>query len=90
MGIKLTREDHLEVLDEAMQSLFFGLDGDEDENDGAMPDPEELETLCEALMAMRDGELKQMPVDMVNMLLGLADWGFVPDKLVKRLRKLFR
>ena len=89
-GICLTREDHLETLDEAMQELFFGLDRDEDENDSEMPDPEELETLCEALMAMRDGELKQMPVDMVNMLLGLADWGFVPDKLVKRLRKLFR
>ena len=77
-------------MDEAMQELLFGLDGDEDENDGEMPDPEELETLCEALMAMRDGDLKQMPVDMVNMLLGLADRGFVPDKLAKRLRKLFR
>ena len=90
VGIQLKREDHLEALDEAMQELFFGLGGDEDENDGAMPDPEELETLCEALMAMRDGELKQMPVDMVNMLLGLADLGFVPSKLAKRLRKLFQ
>ncbi len=89
-GIRLTRENHLDALGEAMQALFFGHDQDEDENEGEMPSSEELEGFCDALMAMRDGELKQMPAHMVNMLLDMADWGLVPDKLARRLRKLFR
>ena len=89
-GIHLTRENHLEALDEVMQTLIFSLGQDEDESEDEMPKPEEIEELCAALMAMRDGELKQMPAGMVNMLLDLADWGFVPDELAKRLRKLFR
>lgn len=87
-GIRLTREDHLDALDEAMQALFFG--HVEDENEGGIPNMERLDDLFAALMAMRDGELKQIPADMVNMLLDMADWGFAPDKLAKRLRKLFR
>lgn len=89
-GIHLAREDQLETLDEIMQALFYGLDQNEDKGGNVMPDPEELEQLYETLMVLRDGELKQMPTDMANMLLDMADWGFVPEELSRRLRKLFR
>lgn len=84
-GIGLTREEP-EALSEVMQDLLSNMGMDED----GEPNLEQLELLCENLMQMRDGELKQMSEEMVNMLLDMADWGVVPKALADRIRKLFR
>ncbi len=85
-GIRLERTDNLEELDEAMHSLLEQLG--EDEN--GEPDLEQLQELAEMLMLMTDGELAQMPPEMVNMLCELGELGGIPEKLLRRLKKLRR
>ena len=50
---------------------------------------EQIGDLCETLMQMRDGELKQLPEEMVAMLLDLAEDGVVPEMLAKRIKRIF-
>lgn len=66
---------------------FLGNLGTDEEGE---PDFEQLQALLDSLMQMRDGELLQMPEEMVVMLLDMAENGLVPDSLAKRIRKLFR
>ena len=83
-GIRLERTDDLEVLYETMDSVLE----DMGEEDGGVPDFEQLQALAEMLMLMPDGELAQMPPEMVDMLCGLGKTGAIPDKLLERLNKL--
>lgn len=85
-GIRLERTDELEVLYEAVDSVLGSL---REEDDGT-PDFEEMQALFEMLMLMNDGELAQMPPEMVDMLCDLGETGAIPDKLLKRLNKLRR
>ena len=99
-GILLIREDDLQAFEEARDSLYdhmAGLD-DWDEEDGwddetdeglGEEDADELDQFLSTLMLMRDEELKTMPRELVEMIRQMSDLGFVPDALIKRLRKLF-
>ena len=85
-GIQLIRTDSLVALPQVMEDFLGNLGiGEEGE-----PNFEQLEALFDSLMQMRDGELLQMPEEMVVMLMNLAEAGIVPDSLAKRIRKLFR
>ena len=85
-GIQLIRTDSLAALSQVMEHFLGNLGIDEE----GEPDFEQLEALFDSLMQMRDGELLQMPEEMVVMLLDMAEDGIVPDSLAKRIRKLFR
>ena len=98
-GIRLLRDDSLPAFDEAKESLLRQMDRDgewgDEEDDLAEDELDEedqldLDQFVDTLMKMRDEELKTMPRDMVKMLYEMAEWGAVPEALVKRLKKLFR
>ena len=84
-GIRAVIGEELDALEDAMLQMTRSMGTDEDVED----DVAEIEDLCEDLMQMRDGELRQMPREMAEMLLNLAEAGLVPDELAKRLKKLF-
>lgn len=85
-GIQAAIADDLSDLDDAMLQMMHRTGPDPDAED----EVEQIEDLCETLMQMRDGELKQMPDEMVAMLLDLAEDGVVPKALAKRLKHIFR
>ena len=66
--------------------MMYCMDSDTNVEDAV----EQVEDLCETLMQMRDGELKQLPEEMVLMLLDLDEDGLIPEALGKRLRRIFR
>lgn len=88
-GIVITRENDLKLLEEAKRDLLDNMTENEEAEGGGF-DREQLDKLCDTLMLMRDGELKQMPPSMISMLFDMMDWGVIPDELATRLRKLFR
>ncbi|MBQ9664409.1 MAG: hypothetical protein IJV40_14785 [Oscillospiraceae bacterium] len=102
-GIQLRKENHLPKFLEAKTSLMHQFDRDnawpdddedwDDEDDDDLPfdegEAEELDQFFETLLKMRDEELKTMPRDLVKMIREMAEWGLVPDELVKRIKKLF-
>ena len=98
-GIQLRREETLEAYEEARDSLLGHLeDGDEpeddewleDESDSADPEQiQELDQFLNTLMKMRDEELRTMPKDLVRLIYEMAQWGAVPEDLLKRIQRLF-
>ena len=85
-GIRIERTDAPELLDEVMQDLLEHMG--EDEN--GEPDFEQMDEMFDTLMLMTDGELKQMPREMANMMYSLAEAGELPEQLATRIKKLFR
>jgi len=85
-GIQAVVKDNLGELDDAMLQMMYRMDSDTNVEDAV----EQVEDLCETLMQMRDGELKQLPEEMVLMLLDLDEDGLIPEALGKRLRRIFR
>ena len=84
-GIRLVKDEKPEEIRNVMLDLIdhMGLEKDE------IPELEQMDQLFQTLMIMRDGELRQMPPDLVRMILEMADMGVVPPELAKRLRRLF-
>ena len=85
-GIQAAIADDLSDMDDAMLQMMYRMEPDTDTED----EVEQVEDLCEMLMQMRDGELKQLPEEMVLMLLDLDEDGLIPEVLGKRLRRIFR
>ena len=84
-GIQAAITDNLGELDDAMLQMMHRMGPDTDTED----EVEQIGDLCETLMQMRDGELKQLPEEMVAMLLDLAEDGVVPEMLAKRIIRIF-
>lgn len=85
-GIRLVKDEETEQVQNVMLELIEHIGPEKNE----IPDFEQMDQLFQTLTQMRDGELKQMPPDLVRMILEMADMGAVPPELAKRLRKLFR
>lgn len=69
-----------------MLQMMYRMEPDTDTED----EVEQIEDLCKTLMQMRDGELRQLPEEMVAMLLDLAEDGAVPETLAKRIKRIFK
>ena len=85
-GIPAAIVEDMDELDNAMLEMMYHMGPDADAEDEFV----QIEDLCETLMQMRDGELKQLPEEMVTMLLDLAEDGIIPEALEKRIRRIFR
>lgn len=86
-GIRLERTDDLEALDDVVQDL---LDDMTEDDEFGEDDDEGMAELFDAVMAMSDQELWQLPGDIANMLFSLAEAGELPAPLDGRIKKLFR
>ena len=73
-------------MDDAMLQVMYRMDPDTNVKDAV----EQVEDLCETLMQMRDGKLKQLPEEMVSILLDLDEDGLIPEALGKRIRRILR
>lgn len=99
-GVQLRYEGNLRAFEEAKASLnaqFLG-DGDWDMGDPDEPEEdnsfgeentEDLDQFLNALMLMRDEELQTMPKDLVKIIYQMAEWGMVPDALLRKMKKIF-
>ena len=85
-GIQAAIREDMDELGDGMLQMMHSLSSEANMEDAA----EQVEDLCETLMQMRDGELKQLPDEMVSMLLDLMEDGCVPEILAKRLKRIFR
>ena len=94
-------EENLPALDEAREHVLSMLQKDggpwddddydeEDEDDGEFDMEEALASAMDDLMNMSDRELKSLPPMMVRQILEMANFGFVPQELQLRLRRLFK
>lgn len=92
-------EENLPGLDDAREQVLGMLrktggapwDDDEDEDDGDEIDIEAaLAEAVDDLMNMSDTELKRLPPMMIRQVLEMANFGFVPQELQLRLRRLFK
>ncbi|MBR4211776.1 MAG: hypothetical protein IKR84_05250 [Oscillibacter sp.] len=92
-------EENLPGLDNAREQVLGMLrktggapwDDDEDEDDGDEIDIEAaLAEAVDDLMNMSDAELKRLPPMMIRQVLEMANFGFVPQELQLRLRRLFK
>lgn len=89
-GIKLTVVEELPQMDELFDSLEDDyeeiMDGDIDP-DGLMG---ALDGALSELASMTDEDLRQMPPELADQLLALANNGMMPENLAKRIKRLFR
>ena len=95
-GIRLNREDGLDLYEEAKANLLHHL---REQTRPAVPEHEAtvsireeqdgLDHFCETLMKMRDEELLLMPINLVKILYDLKEMDAVPNELIMRLEKLF-
>lgn len=85
-GIRLEKTNEPEAFHDVVEDLLEYLANSED----GEPDQEDIEEMFDMLMQMSDGELRQMPQELVNMLYSLAEEGALPEELESRIRKLFR
>ena len=80
--------------DEDDEDDFDFFDDDEDDEDGPEEDMADMEEAIsdamEQLTRMSDGELRALPPAMVRQILEMAPFGFVPQELQLRLRRLFK
>ena len=92
--------------EQILGALFGGMDGlaeDDDEDDDGFdfeddgddePDADDMEEAIseamEQLMNMSDAELKAIPPMVARQVLDMAPFGFVPQELQLRLRRLFK
>ena len=95
-------EENLPALDEAREHLLSMLHGDDDEDDDFWDEDDDedgdfdidfetaLSTAVEELSNMSDWELKSLPPAMVRQILEMANFGFIPQELQLRLRRLFK
>lgn len=96
-------EENLPALDEAREHILSMLHNDDDEDDDFWDNDEDgdedefdvdfeaaLSTAVEELSNMSDWELKNLPPAMVRQILEMANFGFIPQELQLRLRRLFK
>ncbi len=103
VGALLSVDDELPALDDAKAEMlamlhndFFGDEDDEedDEDDdeyfGETDMDEAISVVMDEMSRMSDQELKMLPREMVRQILDMAPFGFVPQDLQLRLRRLFK
>lgn len=85
--IKLVKatQDKLGLLYAVKDKLLYGMDDEEEEDDGFEP-----EELYDLIMRLSDSELKQLPKAVVKQFLSYSDVGGLPPEVEARLRRLFR
>ncbi len=89
-GLDGAREQVLSMLRKTGGALWDD-DEDEDEDDEDEIDVEAaLAEAVDDLMNMSDAELKRLPPMMIRQVLEMANFGFVPQELQLRLRRLFK
>ena len=80
-----------DFMDDDDEDDDFDFMGDDDDEDDEPPDMEEaIAEAMDQLMRMSDMELKTLPPMMVRQVLDMAPFGFVPQELQLRLRRLFK
>lgn len=98
-NVLLTVDENLPALDflreEALGALHANDDGDEleydsDDMDDDMDPNESFFQVIDELSRMSDRNLKAIPKDIVRQILDMAYFGFVPNELQLRLRRLFK
>lgn len=104
VGALLSVDDELPALDDAKSEMLAMLhsdlfdDDDEDDDDDDFDDEdfdetdmdEAISTVMDEMSRMSDKELKMLPREMVRQVLDMAPFGFVPQDLQLRLRRLFK
>ena len=85
-GIRIERTDETELLNDALQGLMEHLNGKE----GDLSEEDHMAEMLQALSQMSDAELCSAPPEVVDMLYSLAEAGELPEKLSRRIKKLFR
>ena len=103
VGALLSVDDELPALDDAkaemlamLHSDLFDDEDDEDEDDfddedfDATDMDEAISVVMDEMSRMSDRELKMLPREMVRQILDMAPFGFVPQDLQLRLRRLFK
>ena len=88
-GVLLALDDYLPTLDDFFDYISSE-EGDEDDEDEEDSEEDEVWKTLEYLSTLPDRELKRLPRDTVDQLLDWADMGGLPDKLERRLRRLFK
>ena len=92
-------EENLPALDEAREHVLSMLHNDEDDDEDDLWDDDDdddidfetaISAAVEELSNMSDRELKQLPPAMVMQILEMGNFGFVPQELQLRLRRLFK
>lgn len=86
-GVLLALDDYLPTLDAAREHFFDYIEGEEEGGGGESE--EEARQMLEYLASLPNRELKRLPSETVRQLLELAEMGYLPDDLEKRLRRLF-
>lgn len=97
-NILLSVNENLPALDDLHDNILNALefDGDDEDEDDEDEDdtPEDMDEMMfnvvQELMKMSDGELKQLPKEVVRQILDMAYFGFVPQELQLRLHRLFK
>ncbi len=82
-GISLVRDENLELLGEATDTMLDRWTSMEDEEDDFGPDE-----IVEMLEAMTDKELRAMPDFMVAQILNMAESGLLPARVAKKVRSI--
>ena len=98
VGALLSVDEDLPALDDAkaemLNMLHSGLFDDEDDEDDEDFDETDMEETISMVMdemsRMSDQELKTLPREVVRQILDMAPFGFVPQDLQLRLRRLFK
>lgn len=83
-GIKLVREENLDVLDEAMNMM---LDRLEDIEEGDDFEPEDL---AEMLESMSEKEIRAIPDFVVVQIMEMAQNGLLPEKIAEKVKRLLK
>ncbi|MBR3570959.1 MAG: hypothetical protein IKN96_09230 [Oscillibacter sp.] len=103
-GILLSVDDELPALDDAEEEFLHTLrmgggnifddddddDGDDLEFGGGIDMGEAISVAMDEMMRMSDRELREIPPMVVRQILDMAPYGFVPQELQLRLRRLFK
>ena len=77
------RDENLELLGEATDTMLDRWTSMEDEEDDFGPDE-----IVEMLEAMTDKELRAMPDFMVAQILNMAESGLLPARVAKKVRSI--
>ena len=85
-GIKLVREDNLELLEEARETMLERFRDEEDDNEEAFG----LNEIIKMLENIPDRELRTMPEFMIHQIIEMADSGMLPKHIVQKIRRNFK
>ena len=84
-GIRLIRDEDLDLLDEAKETMLDRFADAEEEEDDFRPDD-----LIEMLESMSEKEFLSMPGFMIDQIESMVESGMLPESLAGRMRQLLK